>query len=102
MREVEEIVVGSSVAVSNHLDDPEWRWAIAHAIGHRVLHGSNHVWLRTCTHLSEKLEAEAELFAYNLLVDVEEAWKEGLRTAQDIAGYFGVPEAMIRVQGQLL
>ena len=102
VKEVEEIVVGSSVAVSDHLDDPERRWAMAHAIGHRVLHGSNHVWLRTCTQLPEKLEAQAERFAYYLLVDGEEAWREGLRTAQEIAGYFGVPERMVRVQGRLL
>ena len=92
----------SSVAVSDHLDDPSRRWAIAHAIGHRVLHGSNHLWLRTCTQLSEKLDSEAEQFAYHLLVDVEEAWREGLKTSQDVAGYLGVPECMVRVQGRLL
>ena len=48
------------------------------------------------------LGRQAEQFAYGLLVDEEEAWREGLRTAQEIASYFGVPEGMIRVQGRLL
>ena len=104
VREVDEIAYGSGVAVAYHLDAPDQRWAVAHAIGHRVLHGTswNQVWLRTCTQLPDKLEAQAEQFAYHLLIDLDEAWDEGLETAEEVAEYFGVPVGMIGVQGRLV
>ena len=93
--EVHEVMVRGSVAVSRDLDEPTRRWAIAHAIGHHLMHSSNHLWLRMETHLNDKLEAEAEQFAYYLLVDEKEARREGLNTAPEIAERFGVPTEMV-------
>ena len=103
-RHLEEVTVGRSIAVGDHLDEAARRWAIAHAIGHRVMHGSsvNHVWLRTCTSLPDKLEAEAETFAFHLLVDVREAWHERLNDVAVVAEYFGVPVGVVVVQGRLV
>ena len=95
--ELHEVTVNSSIAVAKHINEPERRWAIAHAIGHIVLHGQtgNHIWLRAHTLLTDKLEAEAEQFAYHLLVDEKEARREGLNTAPEIAERFGVPTKMV-------
>ena len=98
---LDEIAYRGNIAIGGHLSEPERRWAIAHAIGHRVLHTKgNQVWLRTCTQLSDKLEAQAEQFAYHLLVDVAEAWDEGLEAEEEIAVHFGVPVAMVRGGGR--
>ena len=100
---LDEIAYRGNIAIGGHLSEPERRWAIAHAIGHRVLHTKgNQVWLRTCTQLPDKLEAQAEQFAYHLLINLDEAWDEGLETAEEVAEYFGVPVGMIGVQGRLV
>ncbi len=101
-RGVDEIEYRGNVAVAGHLKERERRWAIAHAIGHVVLHGKgNQVWLRTCSGLGGKLEQEAEEFAYALLVDEREARREGLHTLQELAGYFEVPPERVAMQGRL-
>ena len=41
--EVHETIIDRRVAVSDELDPQERRWAIAHAIGHRILHPGNAV-----------------------------------------------------------
>ena len=98
---IHEVTVGAFIAVAERLT-PEWRrWSIAHAIGHRLIHTGNVLWLRNHTQLAIPYEREAEQFAYALLVDEEEAAREGLGTAWEIAEYFGVPEEMVRVQGRL-
>ena len=100
---LDEIAYRGNIAIGGHLSEPERRWAIAHAIGHRVLHTKgNQVWLRTCTQLPDKLEAQAEQFAYHLLIDLDEAWDEGLGTVQEIAAYFGVPADFVAGQGRLM
>ena len=55
-----ELQVDGVVAVAKRLD-PEWRrWVIAHAIGHRLLHPGNHLWLRKHTDIPVRYEREAE------------------------------------------
>ena len=93
--EVHEVMMRQTIAVSRDLDEPARRWAIAHAIGHRLMHSANHLWLRMETRLNDKLEAEAESFAYHLLVDEVEARREGLHTAPEIAEHFGAPTEMV-------
>ena len=102
-QEVDEIAFGSNIAVGDQLREPERRWAVAHAIGHYVLHGraTNHIWLRTCTQLPDKLERQAEDFAYALLVDEDEALDEGLETVHEIAGFYGVPPERAWLQSRL-
>ena len=89
--DVHEITVGRSVGVSSELEGLERRWAIAHGIGHLVLHPGNHVWLRAHTMLAIPYEREAEAFAYGLLVDEAEAVSELLSTPGEVAEHFGVP-----------
>ena len=93
---IEEIRLGDYVAVSDRLE-PEWRrWVVAHAIGHCVLHPSNHLWIRRHTDLARGFEREAEDFACGLLVDVDEALAEGLVTSWEVAEHFGVTDEMVR------
>ena len=89
--EMHEITVKRSIAVSTELDDGELRWAIAHGIGHRILHPGNAVWARAHTLLGNRLEREAEEFAYGLLVDEEEVIAQRIPTLGDVAEHFGIP-----------
>ena len=87
--------------MSAELDTAEQRWAIAHAIGHHMLHAeANAVWLRARTGLVDRFERQAEDFAFHLLVDLEEARAEGLMDAALIAERYGVPVEMIHLQGR--
>ena len=101
--EIHDAIVENHVAVARDLDEPMKRWAVAHAIGHHVMHSRhNSLWLRAHTLLSDKLERQAETFSYNLLVNEAEILSEGLKTAPEIAAYFGVPVEMVQVQGRLV
>ena len=51
--------------------------------------------------LATPLEREAEDFAFQLYVDLDEVWREGLTTSWEIAEHFGIPEEMVRIQGSL-
>ena len=70
----------------------------AHAIGHRLLHPGNHLWIRLHTGLAQRFEREAEDFARALLVDSQEAAKAGLMQSWEVAEYFGVPDEVVRLQ----
>ena len=97
--ELHEVFVKNSIGVSTDVIEADKRGAIAHGIGHYILHSAgNQIWLRANTGLSDKLEAQAEQFAYHLLIDPD----EGLETAEEVAEYFGVPVGMIGVQGRLV
>ena len=89
--DVQEVTVGSSIGVSAELDHTERRWAIAHAIGHRILHPGNIARLRVRKMQGMPFEREAEQFAYGLLVDEDEALAERLPTLVQIAEHFGIP-----------
>ena len=89
--EIHETMVGRSMAVSHDLNDQERRWAIAHGIGHRVLHPGNQIWLRSRTGLAIPFEREAEDFAYGLLVDEAEVLAERLGSMAEVAEHFGIP-----------
>ena len=89
--EMHEITVNRSIAVSTELDDAGQRWAIAHGIAHRVMHPGNAGWARAHTLLENRLEREAEGFAYGLLVDEEEVLAERLPMLAEVAEHFGIP-----------
>lgn len=98
---LEEMARGRSIAVAERLD-PSWRrWVIAHAIGHKVLHPGNHVWMRARTLLGHRVEREAEEFAGALLMDGREAAERRLVHSWEVAEYFGVPDEMVRLQTPL-
>ena len=63
---------------------------------------SNLVWLNKHTKFGPKFEREADEYAYHLAVSEEEIGSEGLKTAPEIAAYFGVPVEMVEVQGRLV
>ena len=73
----------------------------AHAIGHKLLHPGNHMWMRMHTGLGNRLEREAEDFAHALCMDAQEAVNEGLVAAWEIAEHFGVPEELVKLQAPL-
>lgn len=63
-----EITVGHWISVAASMGHRESRWAIAHGIGHIVLHKreANHVRLQLRGHATDQYEREAELFAYSI------------------------------------
>ena len=68
--ELDEVMVRGRIIVSDRLSRPRRRWAIAHGIGHFMLHsGDNLLWMRHHTMLGDLWEQQAEQFAYGLLVD---------------------------------
>ena len=97
----EEMQMDRYIGVAERLDSRMRRWVIAHAIGHRLLHSGNHLWIRDHTSLSGLYEREAEDFARALLMDVDEAMDEGLSELWEVAEHFGVPEEMAWLQPPL-
>ena len=79
------------IAVSDDITDQERRWAVAHGIGHRILHPGNHLWLRAHSMLATPYERQAEGFTYGLLVEEAEVRAERLRTLAEVSAHFGVP-----------
>ena len=100
--ELHEITIGRNIAVSSQANRQERRWAIAHGIGHRILHPGNHVWLRAHTMLAIPNERQAETFAYGLLVDWDSVKGLDLDTVDEVAEYFGVPAERVWTQLRLL
>jgi len=99
----EEMLLGRYIAVAERLDASRRRWVIAHAIGHKLLHPGNHLWIRDHTSLGRgRYEREAEDFALALLVDDQEARDEGLRELWEVAEHFGVPEELVVFQPSLV
>ena len=94
----EEMQMGHYIGVAERLDARWRRWVIAHAIGHKLLHSGNHLWIRDHTSLGSLYEREAEDFARALLVDAQEAMEEGLSELWEVAEHFGVPEEMVVLQ----
>ena len=90
-----EMKIGEFIAVKQDLPLLQHRWAIAHAIGHQMLHPGNHLWLRVKTRLGAADERQAEDFAFGLLVDEEEAEKRGTYSPWGMASLFGVPLEMV-------
>lgn len=102
MQVQQEMQMDGYISVAERLD-PQWRrWVTAHAIGHRLLHPGNHLWIRDHTSLGSKFEREAEDFARALLMDAQEAMDEGLVHSWEVAEHFGVPDEMARLQAPLV
>ena len=102
MRIQQEMQMGRYIGVAERLDARWRRWVIAHAIGHRLLHSGNHLWIRDHTSLNSLFEREAEEFARALLMDVVEAMEEGLSEVWEVTEHFGVPEEMVWFQPPLV
>ena len=101
---LQEITIGHRIGISDRLTRRQERWAIAHGIGHAVLHreSANHVWLHTKGGESaDDFETEADTFAFNLLVSVSRL--ASLYEDYEIAQYYGIPMSRLvayRVYGQ--
>ena len=96
-----ELEVGGYICIADRLSREESRWYIAHALGHKMMHEGNQLWVYRKTMLGSKLEREANDFAHTLLTDEREAIGEGLTCSLEVAHYFGVPEEFVRVQAPL-
>ena len=99
---LQELMVDDCIGVADRLTAPWRRWVTAHAIGHKLLHPGNHMWMRMHTGLGSRLEREAEDFAHALLLDAEEAVSGGMVNAWEIAEHFGVPEEVVLLQVPLI
>ncbi|MDE2716143.1 MAG: ImmA/IrrE family metallo-endopeptidase [Chloroflexota bacterium] len=97
----EEMLMGHFISVAERLDSRWRRWVIAHAIGHKLLHPGNHLWIRDHTSLGSLFEREAEDFARALLLDAGEAMGEGLTEVWEVAEHFGVPNEMVQLQAPM-
>ena len=53
------------------------------------------------TRIAHPFEREAEDFAGALLVDAYEATEAGLIHSWEVAGHFGVPDEMVRLQAPM-
>ena len=101
MQVQEEMQMDNFISVAERLD-PQWRrWVTAHAVGHRLLHSGNHLWIRDHTGFGSRFEREAEDFAGALLMDAREAVEAGLVHSWEVAEYFGVPDEMVRLQAPM-
>ena len=96
-----ELEVGGFICIAERLGPEESRWYIAHALGHKVMHPGNHLWIYRRTMLGYRYEREANDFAHTLLTDDREAVGEGLTCSLEVADYFGVPEEFVRVQAPM-
>ena len=92
-QKVNEITIGDRIAVRRQLGPRTRRWAIAHGIGHAVLHAGqgNHVFLNISGQSTDKLEREADEFAQHLLMDIRQALHKALGDSNQMAAYYGVP-----------
>ena len=65
---VQEITRNTKIAIRQGLSYRERRWAMAHGIGHVILHGGygNQVWLLINDQPMDRPEQGAETFAYHL------------------------------------
>ena len=97
-----EIEVDGYICIADRLRPEESRWYIAHALGHKMMHEGNQLWVYQNTLLGCKYEREAQDFAHALLTDDREAIGEGLTLSLEVADYFGVPEEFVRVQAPLV
>ena len=93
-----EIEVDGFIGIAERLGPEESRWYIAHALGHKMMHEGNQLWVYKKTMLGARYEREADDFAHSLLTDDLEAIREGLTCSLEVADYFGVPEEFIRLQ----
>lgn len=93
-----ELEVGGFIGIAERLETEEFRWYVAHALGHKLMHPGNHLWVYRKTMLGYRYEREANDFAHTLLTDDREAIREGLTRSLEVADYFGVPEEFVRVQ----
>ena len=96
-----ELEVAGFICVAEQLEPEEFRWYVAHALGHKLMHPGNHLWIYRKTMLGYRYEREANDFAHTLLTDDLEAIGEGLTSSLEVADYFGVPEEFVRVQAPL-
>ncbi len=97
----EELQMDGFICVAERLDSRWRRWVTAHAIGHRLLHPGNHLWIRDHTSFGGRFEREAEDFARALLMDAREAMQVGLTEVWEVAEHFGVPEEMVLLQAPM-
>ncbi len=90
------------ICIADRLGPEESRWYIAHALGHKMMHEGNQLWVYKNTLLGGKYEREAQDFAHALLTDDREAIGEGFTCSLEVADYFGVPEEFVRLQAPMV
>ncbi len=97
-----ELEVAGYICIADRLGPEESRWYIAHALGHKMMHPGNQLWVYRKTMLGSKLEREANDFAHTLLIDERGAMAAGLTYPWEVAEYFGVPDEIVRLQAPMV
>jgi len=64
-----ELEVAGIICIAERLGPEDSRWYIAHALGHKLMHPGNQLWVYRKTLLGYKLEREANDFARAVLTD---------------------------------
>lgn len=97
-----ELEIDGFIGIAERLGPECSRWYIAHALGHKLMHPGNQLWVYRKTMLGNKHEREANDFAHTLLMDGREAIRAGLTCSWEVAEHFGVPEKFVRLQVSLV
>ena len=79
-----ELEVDGYICIADRLGPDESRWYIAHALGHKMMHPGNHLWIYKKTMLGYRYEREAHDFAHTLLTNDREAIGEGLTCSLEV------------------
>ena len=94
--EVTYVVAGNWVVIPEGLNRRWRRWFAANGIAHWLLHRRQNEVLKDFMHVKiANLRYASAGFAFNLLVDVDEADRLQLRTPEVIAQFFGIPEEIV-------
>lgn len=88
------------IHINSNLEEHKQKFAIAHELGHAILHPkSNTPFLRENTLFSiDKLEIEANLFAVNLLISDEDLREYQDFTISQLSSIFGIHEKLIELR----
>ena len=100
MRHKEPEVAGY-VCIADRLGPEESRWYIAHALGHKMMHPGNHLWIYKKTMLGYRYDGNSRLRPHPA-----HRRPGGDRGGPGLlpgggADYLGVPEEFVRVQAPM-
>lgn len=94
---IKEVKQGRWIGIADGLPPRECRYLIAHALAHNLMHCGNQLSFRDWqTSTRHRQENEADCFAAHLLMPEDELDKVAHMPMWEIAGYFDVPEELVR------
>jgi hypothetical protein len=92
---VREVKQGGCIGLANEVEGAEWRYLIAHALGHHLLHAGNQLsFYHQQFGVLGREEREADACAAHILIPEEELEELGYVELWEIAEHFDVPEEL--------